>query len=60
MLRLIDNAPLNTLELAEQCLALTYILSVIEYPALRESLIFIVLEKQNTLLSLLSEGSEHE
>ncbi|WP_159567515.1 hypothetical protein [Budvicia diplopodorum] len=60
MFNLIDNAPLNAAELAEQCFALTYILSGIEHPALRESLIFVVLEKQSTLLSLLSPGAEHE
>lgn len=53
MLKLIDSPPLNATELAEQCFALTYVLSGIEHPALKESLTFILLEKQSALLSLL-------
>lgn len=59
MLELVDNTPLNATELAEQCFSLTYVLSGIEHPALKESLIFILLEKQRILLSLLlSEGAQ--
>lgn len=60
MFELIDSVPLTAQELAGQCFALMYILSGIEHPALRESLILIALEKQSSLLSLLSAGAEHE
>lgn len=56
MLKLIDNAPLNSVELAEQCFALGYVLSGIEHPVVKESLSYILLEKQSALLSLLSAG----
>ncbi|WP_159566680.1 hypothetical protein [Budvicia diplopodorum] len=56
MFKLIDSTPLNTTELAEQCFALAYTLTGIEHPALKESLTFILLEKQRALLSLLGAG----
>ncbi|WP_159564340.1 hypothetical protein [Budvicia diplopodorum] len=60
MLELIDNSQLNTAELSEQCLALTYILSVVEHSALKETITFILLEKQSALRFLLCTGTEHE
>ncbi|WP_159564177.1 hypothetical protein [Budvicia diplopodorum] len=56
MFKLIDSVRINTIELAEQCLALANALASIEHPALNESLTFIPQEKQRVLLSLLGAG----
>ncbi|MBK5142879.1 hypothetical protein I2494_03965 [Budviciaceae bacterium BWR-B9] len=54
MHNLIDKTPLTSEELVEQCLALTYSLQAAEHTPVKESLSFILLEKLDTLLSLMS------
>lgn len=53
MLNLLNKTPLLPEELAEQCFALAYTISEVEQPELKESLLFILLEKQAALLSLI-------
>ncbi|GKX53837.1 hypothetical protein [Budvicia aquatica] len=60
MFKLMDNEPLDAQELAEQCFTLAYLLSGLEHPGLKESLIYILLEKQSALLSLLCTVAKNE
>jgi hypothetical protein len=50
MHRLIDNTPLELDELAEQCFALAYSMVRIEQAQVRESLLFILVEKLSALM----------
>ncbi|WP_159565777.1 hypothetical protein [Budvicia diplopodorum] len=54
MFSLIETTPLSAAELTEQCFTLAYLLSGIEHPALKESVTFMLLEKQSALISLQS------
>lgn len=60
MFELLESTLQDAQELAEQCFTLTYVLLGIGHPALQESLMFMLLEKQSTLLSLLSTEVVHE
>ncbi|MBK5145657.1 hypothetical protein I2494_18445 [Budviciaceae bacterium BWR-B9] len=60
MLNLLNQTPLLPEELAEQCFALAYTISSMEQPELKESLLFILQEKQAALLSLLEPATTGE
>ncbi|MCD1124982.1 hypothetical protein LPW36_02880 [Jinshanibacter sp. LJY008] len=60
MLNLIDSAPEDPLELAEQCLALASAVININEASVKESLQFILHEKMETLFRMLYSVSEEE
>ncbi|MGL4858499.1 MAG: hypothetical protein ACRC5A_01935 [Enterobacteriaceae bacterium] len=53
MLELIDRTPLTAEELTEQCFTLAWLAVETEHNALKESLLFILLEKISALLEML-------
>ena len=55
MHRLIDNTPLELDELVEQCFALAYSMVRIEQAQVRESLLFILVEKLSALVLLVPD-----
>ncbi|MBK5071559.1 hypothetical protein I2492_00830 [Budviciaceae bacterium CWB-B4] len=58
MLNLIDSAPNDPLELAEQCLALASAVLKINEASVKESLQFILHEKMEALFQMLYSVSE--
>lgn len=56
----IDRVPLTSDELTFQSIALVYAALHINQPAVSEALLFVLLEKLDTVYELLTEGSDNE